>query len=349
MNGLSAGLSHHHFVRAVAVGLRRCCGVSPGGRLIVAVSGGADSVALLRALAALAPRRRWRLELAVGHVQHHLRGELAERDASFVENLAARMDLAFLRADLTWRDAGGARLRGNTEAQARQMRYEALATMAQTFDAQYVATAHHGDDQLETLLMRVLRGSGVAGLRGIAWRRRLAGTDEASGPMLIRPMLRTTRREATDFLDQIAQPWREDHTNLDRARLRARLRQEVLPVLRSVQPDAAHKAVSLADHARQVHALVRTEVERHYEHVMCDGDGVRELDRGEAKLLPRIVLTGLLRRLLREAGVPGDRLGRRAMDPIVRAVRDRHGAQRVYELAGGVKLIITRETVTVGG
>ena len=165
-------LPHHPLVRAVAEGLRHHCGVREGARLIVAVSGGADSVALLRALAILAPRRNWNLNLAVGHVQHHLRKRGAEADARFVAALAKKLELPFLRADLEPPRPA----KGNREDWARKERYGALAEMAQAFGASFMVTAHHGDDQLETMLMRLVRGCSVRGLAGMRWRRRLAGS-----------------------------------------------------------------------------------------------------------------------------------------------------------------------------
>ena len=245
-------MHYHPLVRRVAEGLRRRCGVRQGADVLVAVSGGADSVALLRAMALLAPRRGWRLRLEVAHVQHHLRGEDAEADAAFVRDLAAGLGLPYHRRDLSWHGQ-----RGNVEDNARRMRYAALleiavacsedsASAGEGGGARFVATAHHADDQLETLLLRLVRGTGLRGLRGIAWRRELG----SEGVMLIRPMLAATREQAVDFLRAMAQPWREDASNQDTQRARARLRREVLPVLRDMRPGVATRAVRLADRVR---------------------------------------------------------------------------------------------------
>lgn len=244
--------AYHPLVRSLTRSLRRRCGVSEGGRLLVAVSGGADSVALLRALALLAPRRRWRLSLVVGHVQHHLRRE-AEGDAAFVEGLAKACRLPFDRRDLALHPEAphGCAQTTNLEALARDARYTALAEMALSSDCGFVATAHHADDQLETLLMRVMRGAGVAGMRGIAWRRGLA-----DGVTLIRPMLGVTHADAIDFLHRLDQSWQEDHTNADITRTRARLRRDVLPVLRELRPSVARKAVELGDAMRRAQTIL---------------------------------------------------------------------------------------------
>jgi len=332
----------HPFVKAIASALRQHCGLSAtrdqGPRLIVATSGGADSVALLRTLAVLSNRRTWRLQLAVGHVQHHLRPE-AEVDAAFVRGLADRLGLPFMRADLDLSTPNG-----NLEAHARRARYQALAEMAHEFDASCVVTAHHGDDQLETLLMRILRGSSVRGLSGMAWRRRLT---PQSGCVLIRPMLAVNRNLARQFLTEINQSWRQDHTNADVSRLRARLRHEVLPVLHAIRPDAPAKAVALTDHLRQIDQLIETQTNHQYDQrVICHGQ-TTELSRSDGRRMPEVVLIALLRRLLVEAGVNPDRLGRRVLGPIVRAVRDHQGGERAFEPGCGVRLILTRDRISI--
>ena len=217
--------------------------------MIIAVSGGADSVALLRTLAALANRRTWQLKLAVGHIQHHLREE-AEADAQFVAELSDQLDLPFLRTDLDL-----TQVRGNLESVARKERYRALRTMAAEFDASSIVTAHHGDDQLETLLMRILRGSSSRGLGCMAWRRKL---QPGSPVVLLRPMLAVDRQQVVEFLGDLNQTWCQDHTNADRSRLRARLRHDVIPVLHDVCHDAAAKSVATADHMRQFHQVVES-------------------------------------------------------------------------------------------
>lgn len=382
----------HPFAKAIAGALRRRCrlGVSNDDsppRLLVAVSGGADSVALLRALVALSQRRGWRMAIAVGHVQHHLRSDkLAERDAKFVHRLAARLGVPYFRADL---DAtpkqGGKRPGDNTEAWARRERYAALVEMAIAFRAEAIVTAHHADDQLETVLMRLLRGASVRGLAGMAWRSRVAVPESKTSrdhprprnegsvrhdmapektaslrarlvqrrvpsrpppPRLLRPMLAVTRADAEAFLRSLRQRWCTDHTNADRTRLRARLRRDVLPVLAAIRADAPHRAVALAAHLRQVSRVLDTQIARTADRVLVEKN-VATLDRVEAANTPAIVLTGVLRRLLLEAGIPADRAGHRLLAPIVRAARDSAGGTRRFDLANDVRVTITRETVVV--
>lgn len=329
----------HPFVRAVAHGLRHHCGVEAGDGLLLAVSGGADSLALLRAVHALSPRRAWRLSLTVGHVHHHLRpAAQAEADADLVRGLSQRLGLPFQRCDLepTARP-------GNAEAGARALRYEALAEMARTCGAAAVVTGHHGDDQLETVLMRLLRGASVTGMAGMAWRRRLS-----PGVRLIRPMLGVTHDRAESFLRDIDQPWREDATNRDTTRWRARLRGQVLPVLKELRPDAADKAVALGDHLRDVRRLLDAEAAR------CDAWVVRDADRWTlprhgARDLNPAVLTALCRSLLIEAGAPPDALPRRVLAPLGRVIRDGAGGERRFSIAAGVTVTVTKQAVTIRG
>jgi tRNA(Ile)-lysidine synthase len=308
----------------------------------------------LRALAAIKDRRRWRLKLTVGHVQHHLRGDEAERDAGFVEALARQLKLPQPRVDL---DLSG--VAGNVEDAARRARYGALVEMAQESGAGFIATAHHGDDQLETLLMRMLRGAGIGGMRGIAWRRELGiGEDDAPPslrnpnpdtryPTLIRPMLAVSRSQVIDYLNTIGQPWREDKTNADRSRWRARLRAEVLPVLEAIRPGAGRKATVFADHLRDVHRVLDDAVDAVLKTIDRKGGRVT-LSREAGKRLRQVVLSGLVRRVLSDAGVPGDKLGAEQLDRVVRAVMDKEGGERVFTFGGGVRLTVTRDQISIG-
>lgn len=325
-------LHRRPLVKAVAASLRRRCRVKAGARILVAVSGGADSVALLRALAALAVQKHWRLDLRVGHVHHHLRDE-ADAEADFVRDLARTLALPFSRRDIRPADEAG-----NVEGNARRLRYAALAEMARDFDAEFVATAHHADDQLETLLMRLMRGASVRGMAGIRARRRL---DERC--RLIRPMLDVDHAAAVELLKDIGQLWCEDATNAAGPRWRARLRHDVLPVLRAMRPDAAIKAAATA---RRLHeaAKVFADVVRHTgDDLLVDlPDGRVMLERDHARRMPPEVLSDLIRRESIEGGSPADALSASLIESIVQAVRDTSGERRQFILPGGVHIEIDR-------
>ncbi len=191
-----------------------------GGRVVVAVSGGSDSVGLLRALHVLAGLER--IRLSVAHLDHGSRGEAAALDAQFVTQLA---DLLELPCDLgRWSPLRS----GHFEADARQARYDWLAGKARERGAGAVAVGHTRDDQAETILHRVFRGTGPRGLAGMPARRKLA-----EGVTLIRPLLDVGRSEVRAYLESLGQDWREDATNADQGRTRSRLRLDLIPKLQA--------------------------------------------------------------------------------------------------------------------
>ncbi|MBI1901937.1 MAG: tRNA lysidine(34) synthetase TilS [Planctomycetia bacterium] len=189
--------------------------------VLVAVSGGPDSVSLLRAMCAIRARGTGRL--FVGHFQHGLRPE-ADRDEEFVRRLAAGLGLEC--------DVGRGLVRPGRgegiEAAARRARYGFFRQSAQRIGARFVALAHTADDQAETILLRVLRGTGVAGLRGMPRIRKLS-----EAVSVIRPLLSVRRAAVRGYLADLGQPFCEDATNLDTTFMRNRLRAELLPLITS--------------------------------------------------------------------------------------------------------------------
>src|SRR5262245_22639104 len=168
--------------------------------VLVAVSGGADSAALLRGLVEIRAAGEGRLIAA--HFNHKLRGAESDADQAFVEQLGRELGVKVVAG----RRAGEGGLA--TEESLREARYEFLTSISGVYGARYVATAHTADDQVETVLLNVLRGTGLAGLAGIPRIRQLA---EAT--TLIRPLLDVTRADVLEFLAGLKQPFREDASN----------------------------------------------------------------------------------------------------------------------------------------
>jgi len=189
---------------------------APSMRVGVAVSGGADSVFLLHALRELAPR--WDLRLSVVHVEHGLRGQASIDDAEFVGKLAAGFDLPFYISN-----AKVAAIDDNEEQAARHVRQNFFAELIAGGTLDRIATGHTRSDQAETVLYRILRGSGMAGIAGI-----LPVTAEG----IVRPLLELDRAEIQAWLKERNIGWREDATNVDLGYARNRLRLEILPRLR---------------------------------------------------------------------------------------------------------------------
>lgn len=198
--------------------------------LLVAVSGGADSVALLDALARWGGRQAAGAKLYLAHLNHQLRGAESDEDENFVRELAARWNLPAIIERLDVR-AEAAATGQNLEATARRLRYEFLHCAAQIGETPFVLTAHTQDDQAETVLMRLLRGSGATGLRGIHSTVALAEDCQ-----LLRPLLAVTRAEVLAHCEQYGVAYRTDSSNLSAEFMRNRIRHEVLPLLRTFNP-----------------------------------------------------------------------------------------------------------------
>jgi tRNA(Ile)-lysidine synthase len=219
-------------------------GVRRDAFILLALSGGADSVALFHALIAL--RERFGYRLAAAHFNHHLRGDESYRDQAFVCDLCARAQIELVVGHAE--DLGGC----NLEERARELRYRFLHSAADRIGASHIALAHHADDQAETVLIRLLRGTGVAGLGAMA---------EASG-RLIRPMLSLGRGEIIDYLSAIGARFVTDSTNRSPAILRNRLRAELIPMLeRDYAPQFGRRLGELADEMRSLDDFVSAAAE----------------------------------------------------------------------------------------
>lgn len=217
--------------------------------VLVAVSGGSDSVALVRALYALKTEGAGRL--AAAHFNHRLRGEAADADEAFVVELCAGLGVRCEVGRAGW-DLRSAAAGSNLEAAARKARYRFLRAAAGRLGARYVATAHTADDQAETVLHRVLRGTGIAGLAGMARARPLG-----EGTAVVRPLLDFDRSVLAAYLTDLGQPWRHDATNDDLGRTRNRIRHELLPQLaRDFNPGVRKALLRLGTLAGEAQALI---------------------------------------------------------------------------------------------
>ena len=235
----------------VAAAIRRYSMFRPGDRVAVAVSGGADSVALLDILVRLAPR--WNLKLRVAHFNHRLRGEESEADARFVADLADRYGLAF---ELGRADVAGiaAAEKENLEQAARRARLAFFGGLIARGEVDRVALGHTRSDQAETVLFRLLRGSGLAGLAGI-W----PVTEEG----LVRPLIELTREQVRAYLTERKLVWREDATNWQLRLARNRIRHELLPrLVRDFNPELVDALARLAALAQGEELYWKQEIDR---------------------------------------------------------------------------------------
>ncbi|HEX5236017.1 MAG TPA: tRNA lysidine(34) synthetase TilS [Silvibacterium sp.] len=276
--------------------------LGPGMRLAVAVSGGADSVALLRALVDAAPAIG--LVLSVAHVHHGIRGTEADGDAEFVAGLAAKHGLLFHRKNADAPSAAREKREGIEEA-ARNLRYAWFGELLSSAIVDAVATAHTLDDQAETVLHKLLRGAWTEGLSGI-----YPVLAQPRGAIL-RPFLGVRREQIVAWLSSIGQAWREDTTNSDTAYTRNRLRHELLPALAGYNPRIYDQLANMSTIARDEDAYWHGELARILPQLLLPGKPVRgggraaSTDPGETSLAIEIerlpTSPALRRRILRAA------------------------------------------------
>jgi tRNA(Ile)-lysidine synthase len=310
--------------------------------LVVAVSGGPDSVALLRALLALRPG-----PVTIAHLNHRLRGQDSDADEAFVRDLhaalltagAAGLELRCEQIDVA---AQARQERNNLESVARRLRYDWLARIAREAGAAWVATGHTADDQAETVLHRLLRGTGLKGLCGIPARRQLA-----PGVEVVRPLLRVRRAEVLAYLESVAQAYRQDGSNLDLRYTRNRIRHELLPHLAgrynpavvAVLGRLAEQAAEVSRHEEeQARALLaRAELPR--------AGPVLVLDRGRLAEAPRHLVREAFRLLWERENWPLGQMDFDAWDRLAGLV---FGEGEATDLPGRIRVRCRDRVVQAG-
>jgi tRNA(Ile)-lysidine synthase len=218
--------------------------IREGDHVGVAVSGGADSLALLLLL--IAVKKKMGITLCVLHFNHKLRGSAADADEKFVGDLASKHKLPFYSAAAALK-AIAKNDRANLEATARRLRYGFFSECASKHHLDKIAVAHTADDQAETVLAHILRGSGLTGLGGI----------HPQVEKIVRPLLSVSRADLRLYLEARKQTWREDASNRDTTKTRARIRKKLIPLLKKeFQPRIVEHLAALSVHARQDDALL---------------------------------------------------------------------------------------------
>ncbi len=248
--------------------------IKPGDRICAAVSGGADSVALLLTLHAAntAPRESLGVGLSAVHIHHGLRGAEADADQRFVEDLCIGLDipLHLHHADVPQRVA---ETHETIEEAARTLRYDFFNTLLASGHADSILTAHTLDDQSETVLMKLLRGAWTEGLSAI---HPIVTLPKGK---ILRPFLNTRRADIEAFLKQSNQPWREDSTNTDTTYTRNKIRHELLPQLRNqlraYNPNLDQTLANLAELAREEESRWQTELSKILPQLLLPGKPVR--------------------------------------------------------------------------
>ncbi|HXL22445.1 MAG TPA: tRNA lysidine(34) synthetase TilS [Candidatus Dormibacteraeota bacterium] len=333
--------------------LKRDGYIRAGERIAVAVSGGADSVALLLLLLEL--REKLGIVLSVVHFNHQLRGRASDGDQKFVASLAARHSLEFhvQSGDVAARAKNG---KINLEDAGRRARYAFFRSLIASRALHCVATAHTADDQAETVLAHIFRGTGLAGLGGIH--------PQSDG--ILRPLLAFHRADLRAYLRSRKQKWREDSTNRDTARTRARIRGKLIPLLeRQFQPAIIEHLCALANLAREDDAYLESAAQLRVCALAKEEGGEIRISASDL-VAPRGLLPSS--KALPTSGYadvvkPSEALARRVVRQIVRSLKPRPGelgavhVQSIIELAqtgengkslalpGGVEVLRDRDVL----
>ena len=311
--------------------------LAEGERILAAVSGGGDSVALLLLLADYAAQHPGAFSIVVAHVNHKLRGEAADADQRFVERLSERLQLPCLVLSPEGDEQTRRVKRG--EEGARMVRHALLRAAARAQGCRRIALGHTADDQAETVLMRLVRGSGRRGLSGMA----------PCGPgRLFRPMLGIRRREAREFLAARGEPCREDETNLDPRLLRNRIRSILLPLLAQLNPSIvdtlSRNATLMAEEDAWLDGQAAGWVTAR---ATIGPDGAR-VSAAALEELPRVLARRAVRLLIARVGGDPRGAGGAAIESVLRAA-GKGAADTSLSLPGGMRVTRDGLNLYVGG
>ena len=264
----------------------------PGQHLLVAVSGGPDSVALLSLLVRMAPA--WRLTLTAVHFNYGLRGNESDGDESFVSNLCRELHVPLLIRRPTLVKA---KQQSSLQALARDVRYAAMESIAHEIGSDRVVVAHTANDQAETMLMWMLRGAGLTGLAGMPFVRE---------SLFVRPLLAVSREEILEYLTQEGLQYRQDSSNESARYRRNRIRRELVPVMEQIAPATVRLLQRQANLLREdEHYLEHVARELYLSLVHQDGGGGQRVERQAFIALPVSPQRRIVRMMLRKADHAG--------------------------------------------
>ncbi len=318
--------------------------LTPDAKVVVGVSGGADSTVLLHALSQVCTEANAEYQLHVAHLNHQLRGDESDGDAEFVAALADQLNLPIVieRCDL---NLDATTERTSPEDLARRARFGFFERVCQSVGATHVALAHHADDQVETVLHRFMRGTGIRGLSGMASKRHLTKT---SNVLLIKPLLGLSRQEIIEYAAAQGLQYRSDSSNASPDHTRNRIRHELIPLLeKSFNPQIRDAILRLAEQCRWTNEFLQTTTLTELQRLTVEQDATSiSLKREQLAALPTIVQTGVLRQALESIGMRERRLTFRHVSELADAIRDKNPQSR-FTLPDNVDVRIDRHQITL--
>ena len=329
---------------AVRRSLRRAGYADSGTRLVVAVSGGPDSMALLHCLTRL--REELDLVLHVGHVDHDFRGEEAKEDARFVAAVARELDIPSTIGEADPKAHQKRYKVSSFEEAAREVRYDYLALVAQQQQARAIALGHTADDQAETLLMHILRGTSLHGLRGmqevIPWN---SPRGDGKGT-LFRPLLEVPRQDTLEYCHQLDIAFRQDTTNTSPDFTRSRLRHQLLPILETYNPRVRESLIRLGRSAAQAQDYLGQKIDGIWTSVSKEVGNAVVLDIPKLKSLHPIMQHLIMRHAYQKATGDLRRLEETHIIQMVEMISSARGSR--IDLPRGLKLYSSGQELVLG-
>ena len=311
-----------------------------GKRLVIAVSGGPDSLSMLYGLYRL--RDDLGLALHVAHLDHRLRGKDSAADAEFVAQTCAKLGIECSVEDADV-PAFQREHRTSLEEAAREVRYRFLASVSRLVQADAVALGHTSDDQVETVLMNIIRGSGLPGLRSMMpiANRRIAGSDET----LFRPLLSLSKQDTLAYCEALGLVPRSDESNRSKEMTRNRVRSELLPLLREMNPAIEDAVLRLSRNAEDAFVVVDGAVDEAWSDAIAEEGSSIRIDREKFRELNASLRTHLIIRVLSQ--VKGDARGieRVHIEDATRAVLGSPGTQ--LHLPGSLRLAVEQRAALI--
>lgn len=301
--------------------------LKPGDRVLAAVSGGPDSIFLLHALNHLKTKLKL-AKLSVCNLDHGLRGKQSREDSLFVKKVSRSLGLEFIHKKVNLTRRGHKKL--STEELAREERYKFFKAAAGRAGANVVATGHTLDDQAETILMRLIKGSSLKGIVGVFPVR------EDSGLKIIRPLLELEKEEIVKYLREKGIDYRIDHTNLEPIYFRNIVRRDIVPFLEKYNPRLKRSLFNLAEHLREDLEFIREAKAAVQKEIMTGGRRVA-IKLKDIVVQPKALQKEILRDMLEKAGGEVKKLSFRHWKELEYFIKYKRNGDSI-DLPGGIRV-----------